>query len=278
MSSFMDRMKKERKKIEEKEERLSLIKKYYSRFGTKVVTIMMGYFNTPTGMARLFKVLDMPRGSMMPPPDQHNMVVNWLNAYGERRFLELHEPKDKNKPGPYAVKPIITEDLKKPLYSTSLPPQAQPPSAPTPAPPLAASAAPPNATIPSSPKSPSAPQSPIPLRTSSLPKPSPVPASSSAPGPSVSFKPSPAIQPIAINPPKSASQSPPAPASVKPADPTAKPPSPEKTLTEVERRSGKERRHNTDRRGDLEVVFRNRRFGGERRKGKDRRKNWKPNQ
>ncbi|MBN1902307.1 hypothetical protein JW926_13360 [Candidatus Sumerlaeota bacterium] len=43
-----------------------------------------------------------------------------------------------------------------------------------------------------------------------------------------------------------------------------------------ERRSGKERRHKPDRRADVELIFKNKRFGGERRSGEDRRKNWKP--
>lgn len=44
----------------------------------------------------------------------------------------------------------------------------------------------------------------------------------------------------------------------------------------VERRSGKERRKNSDRRQECDIVFKNKRFGGERRSGIDRRKNWKP--
>lgn len=45
----------------------------------------------------------------------------------------------------------------------------------------------------------------------------------------------------------------------------------------IERRSGIERRQTKDRRVSLDVVFRNRRFGGDRRSGEDRRKNpWTP--
>lgn len=45
----------------------------------------------------------------------------------------------------------------------------------------------------------------------------------------------------------------------------------------IERRSGVDRRQQKDRRGNLEVVFKNRRFGGDRRSNVDRRKNpWTP--
>jgi hypothetical protein len=44
----------------------------------------------------------------------------------------------------------------------------------------------------------------------------------------------------------------------------------------VERRSGKERRKKVSRRQSIELIFKNKRFGGERRSGLDRRKNWKP--
>jgi hypothetical protein len=46
-----------------------------------------------------------------------------------------------------------------------------------------------------------------------------------------------------------------------------------KTWTGVERRKGKERRVHKSRRKDVDVIFKNKRYGGERRKGKDRRKN-----
>ncbi|MCX7000021.1 MAG: hypothetical protein NT106_06980 [Candidatus Sumerlaeota bacterium] len=49
----------------------------------------------------------------------------------------------------------------------------------------------------------------------------------------------------------------------------------EKKWPEVERRSGKDRRARKERRKDMDVVFKNKRFGGERRSVKDRRKNWK---
>lgn len=42
----------------------------------------------------------------------------------------------------------------------------------------------------------------------------------------------------------------------------------------VERRSGRERRRTPDPRGQIDVVYRNRRFGKDRRSGKERRKNW----
>ncbi len=44
----------------------------------------------------------------------------------------------------------------------------------------------------------------------------------------------------------------------------------------TERRSGKERRARGDRRSDVDVVFKNRRYGGDRRSGAERRKNWPP--
>jgi hypothetical protein len=47
----------------------------------------------------------------------------------------------------------------------------------------------------------------------------------------------------------------------------------EKTRPEVEHRSGKDRRVHKSRRKDVDVIFKNKRYGGERRKGKDRRKN-----
>jgi hypothetical protein len=54
------------------------------------------------------------------------------------------------------------------------------------------------------------------------------------------------------------------------------PPPPELTPRFIERRSGKERRKSLDRRLSIELIFKNKRFGGERRSGFDRRKNWKP--
>jgi len=50
-----------------------------------------------------------------------------------------------------------------------------------------------------------------------------------------------------------------------------------KTWPEVDRRSGKDRRENQDRRNSVDVIFKNKRFGGERRSGKDRRQNGKSN-
>jgi len=47
----------------------------------------------------------------------------------------------------------------------------------------------------------------------------------------------------------------------------------EKTRPEMERRKGKERRVHKTRRKDVDVIFKNKRYGGERRKSKDRRKN-----
>ncbi len=238
-SNFSDRTKREQHQLEEKENRLALVKKTYSRFGTKVVTLMMGYLSTQDGMTRLFRTLNIPRGIMMPAGEQHNMVVNWLTAFGERRFLELHEPVDKKKSKPeapktYTPEPIITEDLKKPMYSPFLSQQAQARSGQQ------------------------APSSPGPQSFQPAPLIQPIPLS---PSPKVS-KPSPAAGPSSSPPP------------VAPA--TDKPVPREKTWPEKERRSGKERRQGKERRSDVEMVFKNKRFGGERRSGKDRRKNWKP--
>jgi len=49
----------------------------------------------------------------------------------------------------------------------------------------------------------------------------------------------------------------------------------EKKWSKMEHRSGKDRRVRKARRKDVDVIFKNKRFGGERRSGKDRRKNWK---
>lgn len=55
--------------------------------------------------------------------------------------------------------------------------------------------------------------------------------------------------------------------SKKPWDPTGNWP-------EVERRSGRERRRLPDRRSEVDIVYRNRRYGGDRRDDEERRKNW----
>jgi len=260
-ANFMDRMKKESQKIQDKEDRLAIVKKHYSRFGTKIVTIMMSYLSTENGMARLFKLLNMPRGIMMPSGDQHNMVVNWMTANGERRFLELHEPSDKKKPPSYTVKPIITEDLKKPLYSPNLPPQAKPDAKQVLQASKAAQGSPafqPSPLIQPIPVSPpsSSPQKSHGAQASAAPQASPFPPSSP-------------VSPHASSPKD-------APPSVKsPASPD-KPTPGQKTWPAVERRSGKERRKMNNRRGQVETIFKNKRFGGERRSGKDRRKPWKP--
>lgn len=61
-----------------------------------------------------------------------------------------------------------------------------------------------------------------------------------------------------------------------PYDPS-KPHDPTGVWPQVERRSGRERRRQADRRQALEVVYKNRRFGKDRRKGpKERRRNWPP--
>lgn len=44
----------------------------------------------------------------------------------------------------------------------------------------------------------------------------------------------------------------------------------------VDRRSGKDRRTKQDRRSQVDVIFKNKRYGGERRSGIERRKNWPP--
>ncbi len=44
----------------------------------------------------------------------------------------------------------------------------------------------------------------------------------------------------------------------------------------TERRSSKERRANRDRRNEVDVIFKNRRYGGDRRSGNERRKDWPP--
>ena len=273
-SKFSDRTKREQQQLQDKESRLALVKKNYSRFGTKIVTIMMSYMSTEQGMAKLFKTLNMPRGIMMPPADQHNMVVNWLTAHGERRFLELHEPTDKKKsqhpaPEPYTPKPIITEDLKKPMYSPFLSQQAQLRSEQLPHSPQGSQAFQPTPLV-----------QPIPLSPSpSVSKPSPAAQPSSAAPSSPVPQPSPISQPSsqvqrsqsAAVPPSSQSPSP-----AKAPSSLDKPGLKEKIWPEGERRNGKERRQAKDRRSEVEMVFKNKRFGGERRSGKERRKNWKP--
>lgn len=59
-----------------------------------------------------------------------------------------------------------------------------------------------------------------------------------------------------------------------PAWDSAKPYDPNGTWPEVERRNGIERRVSPDRRGDVELIFKNRRFGKDRRSKLERRKNW----
>lgn len=44
----------------------------------------------------------------------------------------------------------------------------------------------------------------------------------------------------------------------------------------VERRSGRDRRKDNERRRNVNLIMKNRRYGGDRRKGKERRKNWPP--
>jgi len=59
-----------------------------------------------------------------------------------------------------------------------------------------------------------------------------------------------------------------------PAWDSSKPYDPNGTWPEVERRSGIERRVKVDRRSDVELIFKNRRFGKDRRSKIERRKNW----
>lgn len=55
---------------------------------------------------------------------------------------------------------------------------------------------------------------------------------------------------------------------------SAKPRDPMGVWPDVERRSGKERRRKPDRRKDVDIVYQNKRYGGDRRQSGERRKNW----
>ncbi|MDX2177747.1 MAG: hypothetical protein SF028_14895 [Candidatus Sumerlaeia bacterium] len=59
-----------------------------------------------------------------------------------------------------------------------------------------------------------------------------------------------------------------------PAFDPSKPRDPNGEWPAVERRSGKERRQQPDRRSSVELIYKNRRFGKERRSPKERRRNW----
>jgi len=184
---FKKQMEKDRARLENKEKTIEKIKKIYSRYGNKVVSIMLRYATSENGMQKLFRILKLPIGEITHEDEQHTAVINWINTNGERLFLQKHRQVHGNNNESFSVEPIITEDAKKPLYGMKT---QEPKEVQKPAPPAA--------------------------------------------------------------PPK------------------------EKTWNGIERRSGEERRKNPNRRQKVEMVFKNRRFGGERRSGKDRRANWKP--
>lgn len=210
-------MKKEQEELRKKEETIALVKKIYARFGNKILTYMINYATSENGMIKVFKILNLSMASFQKQEDQHIAVIEWLNKFGERRFLEIHRMDQINKEMTFSIEPIIMDDVKKPLYSPVESMERVPEISPD------------------------------------IKKTPP-------------FQPQKTSQPITPSPMPSKTTSPPAPP----------PPLREKTWPEVERRSGKERRKKPDRRNDVELIFKNKRFGGERRKGKDRRKNWKP--
>lgn len=215
--NFQEQMKKEQQELLEKEKTVAMVKKLYARFGNKILTYMINYASSENGMIKVFKILNLPMSNLHKEEDQHLAIIEWLNKFGERRFLEMHRMHQINREMAFAIDPVIMDDAKNPLYAPIQSKKRAPEVSPvTPANP------------------PAEPQ-----------KPSP-----------------PVTRPFI--PPKAPSQQ------VQPST------SREKTWPEVERRSGKERRQNPDRRNEVDLIFKNQRFGGERRHGKDRRKNRKP--
>lgn len=217
---FKDYAKKDLDRLDEKERRVAILKKYYGRYGERILSLMMQYSSTERGLDNLISKLEI---RVMDDSAEaiHSEISNWISSYGERRFLEMHKKEIQKQASAYAIKPLEPElSLSQPVTPT------EPPASPAiPAKAAAAQAQPP-----------------------------------AQPSPAKVEAPQPTAKPAAIE-------------EAKPATPSAQP---EKTWPEVERRSGKERRVHEDRRKDVELIFKNKRFGRDRRSGKDRRQNWKP--
>jgi len=192
--SFMDRMSLDKKRTIEKEQIVSKIKKNYSRFGDRIVNIMINYACTEGGLTQLARRLEIPRSEIR-EDNLHPNIINWLNTFGERRFIELHSPNEKKKHNIFAIHPVIKGNPQKPLYS---------------------------------------------LEAESSPK------KEATGGPTIEELPPPQKKKhVHI----------------------------EGVYSGLDRRSGRDRRDSPDRRMSVELIFKNRRYGGERRSGEDRRKN-----
>lgn len=220
--SYRDFAKRDSDRRDEKEQKIAILKKYYGRFGERIISIMMQYNSTDKGLKNLLGKLEI---RVKDDSDEgiHGEISDWISTYGERRFLELHKKEIAKQLSSYSVKPLDPgQSLSQPVIPTAAP---ESPAFPTKR--TAAQTAPPAQT----------------------------------PPPKVE-EPKPAAQSAAIAPVEETQTPPPA--------------QPEKSWPEIDRRSGKERRVNKDRRQDVELIFKNKRFGGDRRSGKDRRQNWKP--
>ena len=87
--AHIDRMRKDLESRLEKEEKMATLKKHYARYGDKVFKIIKNSANTKNGLGKILEMLDI-RLKDQTENDVHMAIINWLNTYGERRFVELY--------------------------------------------------------------------------------------------------------------------------------------------------------------------------------------------
>ncbi|HOE63204.1 MAG TPA: hypothetical protein PKW18_09665 [Candidatus Sumerlaeota bacterium] len=142
-STYMNYSKKDLERLDEKERRLAILKKYYGRYGERILSIMMQHSSTEQGLNNLLSRLEI---RVMEDGDEaiHSEISKWISVYGERRFLEMYKTEAGKQQSAYAIKPLgPAESLSQPVAPTEppaspshpstaptghVPPQAQTPS------------------------------------------------------------------------------------------------------------------------------------------------------
>jgi hypothetical protein len=279
------------------------VHKYFEEFGSEVGEAVFKELEKPGGMPKLLRKLGVPSDGTS--AEGYAVLIQYFRRKGTKDFLQLtgvakldfrlevvNQPPPSSdsvsKQGAYrggtdrsAVVPLMlrgesSRPAADPKQTASNPPPHVVPT--TPRPTLASLRE--GITTPSTLKNPTPvtmkPETPPPLKP---PTPAPLKPPTPAPLPPASGKVSPYSNVDNSGFPRGPLISAPSPdpATVSPDSPAwdpTKPHDPTGVWPEVERRSGRERRRHSDRRLNVDVVYKNRRYGKDRRTQKERRKNW----
>lgn len=251
----------------------ALLREHFGRFGRDVCDLLVISARKTNGLEDVLKKL-----GIVSEDDTFlriGRLISWLDTNGSRALFQRLAPEASN----YKLKPVEPSDSRQhDQRLLELVVKTRKPS-----PPVAASTPHPSpeAVYPS-PVPPAAPGYPSPPAIPARPGAAPPAAQASAPPPAVQPPPRESPQKDAVSssniPPDGPFTGPPGypypwPPHLRPG-PVAPPhniPPEQLSWPHIERRSGKERREKKDRRSSVDVIYKNRRFGGERRKG-DRRK------